>query len=128
MLYTKWKRKIPKFGDPSISLEIIFDRLGLDDPLIGPISLLMNKLSGLIGVHRLNLTLCVLDIWALYFKALDKHVYQLLSLSPSNISSLGRERKKEFYVCVMFEFPHKVLVYIAKTYVVGVKSDCSRFS
>lgn len=58
-----------------IGPEFIFDSLGLDNPLVGAIPVLMNKLGGLIVVHRMNLILCVLDIRTLNLKAFDKHFF-----------------------------------------------------
>ena len=57
-------------------LEFIFDSFGLDNPLIGSFSILMDKLSGLIVVHRVNLTLCVRNVWAIDLKALNEHFHQ----------------------------------------------------
>lgn len=57
-----------------ICLELVLDRFGLDNPLVGPIPVLMNKFSGLVVVHRMNLTLSVFHIWALYLEILDKHL------------------------------------------------------
>ena len=57
-----------------VGLELVLDGLGLDNPLIGPISVLMNKLCGLIVVNGVDLTLGVFHIGALYLKALDKHL------------------------------------------------------
>lgn len=61
-----------------IGPEFIFDSLGLDNPLVGAIPVLMNKLGGLIVVHGKNLILCVLDIRTLNLKAFDKHFFSLL--------------------------------------------------
>lgn len=57
-----------------ISFELIFNSLGLHNPLIGAISALMNELCGLIVVHRLDLVVCVLNIWAIDLEALDEHL------------------------------------------------------
>lgn len=56
-----------------ISFELVLNGFGLDNPLIGAISVLVNKLCGFVVVHRVNLTLVVFNIWALNLKALDKH-------------------------------------------------------
>jgi hypothetical protein len=59
-----------------IGLEFIFNTLGLDNPLIGAISVLMDKLSGLVVVHRVNLILCIFNVRTLYLKALNEHFSQ----------------------------------------------------
>lgn len=61
-----------------ISLEFVFYSFGLDNPLVSPIPVLMNKLGGVVIVHRVNLILCVLNIWTLYLKALNEHVFVFL--------------------------------------------------
>lgn len=57
-----------------ISLEFVFHRLGLNNPLISTLPVLMNKLSGLVGVHRMNLILSVLYVRGLDLKALNEHL------------------------------------------------------
>lgn len=56
-----------------LSLELVFDSFGLNNPLVGSFSILMDKLGGLVVVHRMNLTFCVRYVWALNLKALDEH-------------------------------------------------------
>lgn len=56
-----------------VSFELIFDGFGLDNPLIGAISVFMNELCGFIAIYRVNLIFCVVDIGAVNLKALDKH-------------------------------------------------------
>ncbi|RDJ60253.1 hypothetical protein AB723_19320, partial [Acinetobacter baumannii] len=73
----------PELGKPGISLELILNTLGLDDPLIIPIPVLMNKLGGLIIIHRLNALLAVLHIRALHSKLVDKHLPRLIFLTAS---------------------------------------------
>lgn len=65
----------PKFRDMDISLEFVFYSFGLDNPLVSPIPVLMNKLSGVVIVQRVNLILCVLNIRTVYLKALNEHVF-----------------------------------------------------
>jgi len=63
-----------------VGLEIVLNGFGLDDPLIGSISALVHQLRRLVIVHRLDLGLAVLDVWALNLEILDEH---FLSLSFS---------------------------------------------
>ena len=53
--------------------KIIFNGFRLNNPLIRAVTVLMNKLSGLIIVHRLDLSFCVFHIWAFNLKILDEH-------------------------------------------------------
>lgn len=59
-----------------ISLEFVLDRFGLHNPLVGSLPIFMNKLSGLVGVHGMNLILSVLNVRGLNLKALNEHFYQ----------------------------------------------------
>lgn len=59
-----------------ISLEFVLDRLGLHNPLVGSLPIFMNKLSGLVGVHGMNLILSVLNVRGLNLKALNEHFYR----------------------------------------------------
>uniref|UniRef100_A0A2P2L7V3 Uncharacterized protein n=1 Tax=Rhizophora mucronata TaxID=61149 RepID=A0A2P2L7V3_RHIMU len=58
----------------SVGLEFIFDSLGPDNPFIVTISVLVDKLGGLVVVHGLNLCLCVHNVRRLDLKFLNKHV------------------------------------------------------
>lgn len=72
----KWIAYKPQFGDMDISLEFVLDRFGLHNPLVGSLPIFMNKLSGLVGVHGMNLILSVLNVRGLNLKALNEHFYR----------------------------------------------------
>lgn len=81
-----------------IGLELILDGFGLDNPLVGPIPVLMNQFCGLVVVHRMNLTLCVFHIRALYLEIVDKHLHPLLQ-NERRSQQFKREENK-VRVCV----------------------------
>lgn len=58
-----------------IGFEFIFDRFGFDNPLIGSIPVLVNKLGGFVVIDGLNLRLGVLHIRTLDLKILDEHLF-----------------------------------------------------
>lgn len=63
-----------------IGLELVLDGFGLDNPLVVSIPVLMMNLFGcLVDVHRMNLTICVFLIRAIYLEILDKHLPRLAS-------------------------------------------------
>ena len=65
---------VPKFGDANVGLELILNSLRLDDPLKSrAFTVLMDQLSGLIIVHRMDLILCVLDVGTLYLETFYEH-------------------------------------------------------
>lgn len=57
-----------------ISFKMVLNRLGLDNPLIGLIPILMDKIGRLIVVHGLDPILGVLHVGALHPKLLNKHL------------------------------------------------------
>ena len=58
-----------------VGFKFIFDSFGLDNPLISAIIVLVNKFSGFIVVHGLNLSLCVLHVRTLNLETLDEHFF-----------------------------------------------------
>lgn len=81
-----------------LSLELVFDSFGLNNPLVGSFSILMDKLGGLIVVHRMNLTFCVRYVWALNLKALDEHFPLLFFFFPRETNRTTTENEREkFY-------------------------------
>lgn len=91
-----------------IRLEFIFHSLGLHSPLIGAIPVLMDKLSGLVVVHRLNLILGVLDVRTLYLEALNEHF--LWEEMRGNLKATDQKEEEEelrIYVYISSsEFKH----------------------
>lgn len=68
---------VPEFWDASICLEVVFDGLWFDDPLIGTVPVLMNKLGRFVTVDRFDLMICVFHVGALNLKLLNKHFLSL---------------------------------------------------
>src|ERR1044072_3296687 len=57
-----------------IGFKLVFDSFRLDNPLISVVLVFVNKLSGFVVVHGMNLSLSVLDVGALNLETLDEHL------------------------------------------------------
>lgn len=82
-----------------VSLELIFDSLGLDHPLIGSIPVHMNKLSCFIAVNRLDLIIRICDVWALDLEALNKH-FQWRNTKRRRRSNWRKKQRERWVVFV----------------------------
>ena len=79
----------------NISLEFILDSFGLDSPLIRTVLVLMNKFSGIVVVHGVNLIFSVLNVRTLNLKLLNKHFRFLCLLAKQNNVGSKMEPKTE---------------------------------
>jgi len=66
-----------------VGFKFIFDGFGFDNPLIGAVPVLVNKLGGFVIIDGLNLGLGVLHIRTLNLKILNEHFYQRLRMKKT---------------------------------------------
>lgn len=77
-----------------VGFKFIFNRFGFDNPLIGAIPVLMNKLGGFIIIDWLNLGLGVPHIRTLNLKILNEHFYQILRMEDEEEENMKNNETK----------------------------------
>ena len=78
-----------------VGLELVFDGFGFNSPLVSAIPVLVNKFSGFVVVHGLNLSLGVFHIRTLDLKVLDEH---FSFFPPETEKTQQREERETVFV------------------------------